>query len=142
VGIIFFYLIAIFAIVKSKRLISLLCALAYLVAFAHSVIPHEYHVHESLASCHFENSCGHHDCHHHHHFPHHSCDQFSSTYLLSNGEDDVIIPADLLPMVAVILTLEVEEHEIPSFLSFHDSSPAPPPEPYLSCSGLRAPPVA
>lgn len=127
----------------SRRLISLFCALAYLVAFAHSVIPHEYHVHDSLATCcHEEHHCDSPECHHHHHLPHHSCSQFSPVYLLSDSADDDIIPLDLQPMIAVIVTLEVEEQEIPAFAAFHDSSPAPPPEPYLTCSGLRAPPAA
>ena len=134
--------IAIFASMESKRLITLLCAFAYLVAFAHSAIPHEYHVHESLATCcHVE-----HDCedgnHHHHHLPHHSCNQLSSIYLMSQTDDDGIMPLDLQPMIAVIVTMEIAEREIPIRFSCSDSAPAPPPDPYLACAGFRAPPFA
>lgn len=135
--------IAIFAIMESKRLITLLCAFAYLVAFAHSAIPHEYHVHESLATCcHVEHDCE--DCgsSHHHHLPHHSCDQFSSLYVLSDLHDDGIVPLDLQPMTAVIVTMEIAEREIPIRFSCSDSAPAPPPDPYLACAGFRAPPFA
>lgn len=132
----------------SKKLISLFCALAYLVAFAHTVIPHEYHVHSSLAICLLEeNECNdhssdHHESHHHHHLPHHSCDQFSSIYELTDCQDNVPMPdcGIVVPVpLPEIMTLSDEADEAVAC----EMDDAPPPLPaHGSVAGFRAPPVA
>lgn len=132
----------------SKRLISLLCLIAYLVAFAHSVVPHEYHVHSSLALCLLEeyecnnHSCDHHESQHHHHFPHHSCDQFSTVYELSASQDDVQMP-DMGLVVPVLLPVPVTLSDEQADAVAAEMDDAPPPLPaHGSVTGFRAPPVA
>ena len=116
---------------KGRRLIYVICALSYMVALGHTIVPHEYHSH----GCHSI-------CHHHHDHPHHCCDQLSATYILSDdgqSQDDgcfEILLAQLPVPVEILKTPETDG------VRFRRGDTAPPPEPILKGSSLRAPPAA
>lgn len=108
-----------------KRLISVICLMAFAMVFAHSVIPH----------CH----CEHHEHMGHFHGPG-NC-ELIDTYIISDSDEipqQEIISVDLFPAEAILCDIPEEGGRISFDLSdkFPERSASGKP-----CRGLRAPPA-
>ena len=120
---------------RKKKIYALLCTLAYLIVFAHSVVPHDHHIH-----CIGEGAEA--EAHHHHGLPHHGSCELLDFFTVSDALSD----DEIAVCLGEILPSEPLELEIPSAPTpfFHHRveaeclNDAPP----LPCWGLRAPPVA
>ena len=114
----------------NKRLISIICLMAFAMVFAHSVIPH-CHSHE------------HHELHHNHegHVPGPGNCELIDTYLISDSDD---IPQlsfssiELIPAEAIVTGLPQENVRI--IFDHRDKFPDKS-LPGQTCLGLRAPPA-
>lgn len=132
-----------FAEMSIRKILSVLCMLAYIVVFVQTVFPHDHHCHLTLCT---ETGCEHgHDAHgmHHHHHANHVAFHIDGTCLISEDDDscapDLTIHPEYVPAVeqTALSCVEADFHEVFGI----PLDETPPLSPHISSSGLRAPPV-